>query len=382
MKLIKILGVAIFLLSSFHCSVRETDFLDENKENLEVVQQPVNLIFFLGDGMGVNHLKAASLEYHGEVGQLNMEQMPVSSMVNTSAANRTKITDSAAGATALSTGHKTFNRMVGMTPDGVSKKTILEALKSKGYATGIITTSEITDASPAAFYAHVEHRYNDDMLIAKQLSNAGVDLIIGAPGTLYDKKGRPTDNINYMKDLGYDVITNASQLETHGEGLLLALFDGWGAEQTDLDVFNDPKYPDLKTCVEKAITILSRNKKGFFLFVEDEGIDTGSHKNLDGFTINRVKHLDDAVASALSFAQEEAHTLVIVTADHETGGLDAIELPGSKVSIKWTSGRHTPQAVPFFAFGTGSELFSNNMDNTEVPETIAKALEIEGFPQP
>ncbi len=337
-----------------------------------------NVIFFLVDGMGPNHVMAASREHHGKEGRLHMERMPYKASLKTSPADD-RVTDSAAGATALATGFKTLNGMVGVNPEGRPKISILKNLQQKGYATGIITTAEVTDASPASFYAHVDSRNKHDD-IALQLLSSDIDIILGAPGVLSDTGTSFELIAQFASDKYSRVNTKSDLLNSSGE-FILGLFNKWGAYQVNLDILNSDDLPNLGECVEKAIDVLSEKDKGFFLFVEEEGTDTGSHQNLSDFVLDRVKHIDDAIGKAVEFAYQDKHTLVIVTADHETGGLILTENTESGMfDMQWKTIAHTSQDVPFFAFGPHADTFSEEMDNTDVPTKLGLLLILEGFP--
>ena len=312
------LWAVVFLVSCAQ-NAPVLDDIQPDRDYPELSSKEVkNVIFFLGDGMGANQVRAAGLKFLGPQGKLHMERMPFRGSMTTSPADD-RVTDSAAGATALAIGHKSLNGFVGITAEKVSKTSLLEKLKGRGYATGIITTAEITDASPAAYYAHVDSREKHDE-IAKQLVNSGIDIIFGGPGVL-GTGGSSEDLIEQFLGANYHLITSRQEVLTTNGTKLLGLFEDWGSKQTDLNVFYDLKNPDLSTLVRKALDVLSTIEEGFFLFVEDEGIDTGGHNNLTGFVLDRMKHLDDAIGAGIEFALENRNTLVLVTADHETGGL-------------------------------------------------------------
>ncbi len=262
---------------------------------------------------------------------------------------------------------------------GYQKSPYWKPLKQRGFATGIITTSELTDASPSAYYAHVESR-GAEHEIALQLVGAEIDVLIGATGIFSQDE---SDLVQQFINQGYQLIKNRQELLEVNEGRLIGLFDQWGSEVTDLSQLTDEQLPDLKLCVKSALNVLAGNPEGFFLFVEDEGIDTGGHKNMGDFVANRIKHLDDAIAEAIEFAIKDEHTLVIVTSDHETGGLTLTEgiAADGKIKLNWAGPGHTGQSVPLFAFGPQAHLFTGVMENTEVAEKLGSVMKLKDFPE-
>jgi len=338
-------------------------------------------VFLIGDGMGLAQIAAARISAFGADGRLYMERMPVTGLMNTHSANRL-ITDSGASATALATGHKTNNGMISVSPDGKKLLTILEDYRDRGMATGLVATSTITHATPAAFAAHVKSR-GDEATIASQLLENKVNVLLGGGKMFFlsqsesgSERQDERDLIAEAKKIGYSFVQTKEELKVAKVDYLLGLFQ-LGALTTN------PPEPSLAELTQKAIKLLSPNRKGFFLMVEGSQIDWACHDNDADNTIRQTLLFDEAVKVALDFAVKDKHTLVVITADHECGGMGINNgsLDGKSLSIGWTTKGHTGVPVPIYAFGPGAERFMGLHDNTEVPRIFAELLGIEPFPK-
>jgi len=339
-----------------------------------------NIIFLIGDGMGFAHVDAARIRATGANGRLNMERMPVTGFVKTHSANRL-ITDSAAAGTALSTGFKTDNGIIAMSPNGKSFMSILEAAQKKGMSTGLVVTSNITDATPAVFASHVSSRKNQPD-IATQLIKNGVNVLLGGGREFFipksikeSKRDDEQSPLNEARAKGYLIVETRQQLaDAKGEHIL-------GLFQMDaLKTTGDE--PSLAEMTQKAIALLKSNKNGFFMMVEGSQIDWGGHANNPDYVIRQVLLFDEAVKIALDFAEENKDTLVVVTADHETGGLAIVSgnLDGSGLGFGWARKEHTAVQVPVYAFGPQALLFMGVQDNTDLAKKFGIALGIGNFP--
>jgi len=348
-----------------------------------------NVILCIGDGMGLGQVALARLSVAGPDGKLYMERMPVAGLMWTHAADNL-VTDSAASATAMACGFKTNNGMVGMLPDEGSCETILEAARARQMATGLVATSGITHATPACFAAHVPSR-NMQAKIAEQMLAARVNVIFGG-GREYFLPKSSSDSIRNdernliagAQDAGYSYIWTADQLRSVEADFVLGLFAA-GALTT-----REPE-PSLAELTEKAIEILSGQKKkvlgffnepkGFFLMVEGSQIDWACHDNDVNECVRQTLLFDEAVKAAIEFAIADRRTLIVVTADHETGGLTVSggSLSGAELKIHFSSRGHTATPVPVYAFGPGAEQFSGVYDNTSIAKKIALLLGIKDF---
>jgi alkaline phosphatase len=280
---------------------------------------PKNIIYMIGDGMGIAHVTLTRIIN----GPLNMDRFSYGGAVITYSANDL-ITDSAAAGTALATGYKTNNGMISQNPKGEKLKTALEVAKENGKATGIVTTTRITHATPAVFYAHIGDRDEEDR-IAEQLANAGVDVIFGGGESYflpsYAEGSKRKDNlnlINRLKNIGYEVPEDRNGLlkvsDTHVAGL-------FSPSHMSYELDRHENEPTIAEMTQKAIELLSKNDDGFFLMVEGGRIDHAAHANDAAGVVAETLAFDKALGVALDFAKSNLNTLVVVTADHSTGGL-------------------------------------------------------------
>jgi alkaline phosphatase len=342
-----------------------------------------NIIFCIGDGMGLGQIALARMKATGPDGALYMERMPVVGFFGTHSADAL-VTDSAAAGTALASGVKTNNGMLGMTPDGTEYQTILEAAQAKGMATGLVVTSTISHATPAAFASHVTSRKMQDK-IAEQLIANKVNVLFGGGEEYFlpkssgkSKRNDEKNLIEQAKEAGYTYIRTAKELRDVQHPHILGLFQ-LGPLTT---VAPEPSLAELTT---KAIDILNHAGKnyGFFLMVEGSQIDWACHDNDTARTIRQTLLFDQAVEAAIDFAIKDKHTLVVVTADHETGGLTIKggSLKSDDLDVNWSTGGHSAMPVPIYALGPKAETFAGTYDNTEVPKKFAKLLGISPFPK-
>ncbi|MDI6828145.1 MAG: alkaline phosphatase [Armatimonadota bacterium] len=341
---------------------------------------PKNVILMIGDGMGIAQIALTRIKLEREYAVLNMDSMPNTALVKTHSANST-VTDSAAAGTALATGFKTNNGMVGVLPDGKIVQNIREAAAKLGKATGLVTTTTITHATPACFGAHIAKR-SDEADIAPQLIENRIDVLLGGgkqvfiPQSFTGSKRKDERNlIEEAKSAGYAFVETREAMLAIRTGKLLGLFQ-MGALTTDA-----PE-PSLAEMTAKAIEILSNDKDGFFLMVEGGQIDWKCHANDIQGMIKQLLDFDAAVGKALEFAQSNKDTLVVVTADHETGGLSILgsEEGGLDFTPSWATKSHTGVNVLLLADGPGAESFRGILDNTDVPKILAKQLGIKVFP--
>ena len=330
--------------------------------SLAAAPKPKNVILFIGDGMGAAHFTAARF-IRGE--NFKIGTMPVIGLSATSSADRA-VTDSAAAATALATGVKTNYTMVGVAPDGTPRRTVLEAAEANSRATGLVTTSQLYDASPAAFAAHSTSRYRHPEIIRQMLAS-GAELIAGGGAERFGRDDVPPLAESAATN-GYDLETTLEGMRTSAAAKVLAVFPDEPRERD----FRDARLPDL---TRVAIERLSSDADGFFLMVEHEGTDTGSHTNDGAVVRDSLTSLDEAVGAALDFAARDGNTLVVVTGDHETGGLRISEFSSHKFRMEWSTTDHTAAAVPVFAFGPGAEAFGGFHENSEIGGMLLETQE-------
>lgn len=401
-------------------------------------QGPKNVIFLIGDGMGLAHVTLTDFVF----GDLNMMKMPYTGFASTYS-NSNTITDSAAAGTALSTGFKTDNGMIGMTPDKKPAETLLEKGIKLGKKTGMVTTTAITHATPACFTAHVEKRYFQRD-IAEQQAKSDFNVLFGG-GKKYMEK-----NYDSAKKHGFEIVNTSKELMNAHSDKVMGIF---AKDHMNYSLDRTADEPSLALMTRKAIELLSKdNDKGFFLVVEGGRIDHAAHSNDPIGVIYDTKAFDKAVGEAMSYANLNKDTLVVVTADHETGGLglgrkgyniypakfkgfkaipdtivskikndcsnmeqileeyttykmsdfDKKELAAFKkarlaakpsaysqggyatvkfvdmindlAGIDWTTGDHSACMVPVMSYGMNAEDFEGFMDNTQIPVKIMNAV--------
>lgn len=328
-----------------------------------------NVVILIGDGMGFGHLLAARAALAGMNGRLSMERLPVTGWLATYPWGRL-VTDSAAAGTALATGHKTVNYRVGETPEGEPVKSLAEAARDAGKAVGLVTDSYLWDATPAAFAAHVTSR-GDHAGVAAQMAAGGFEVLLGEedPGLSDDDEGGAIPESFSRR--GYQVVRRPEALSSSAGGKVLGLFDA--------DAIDDPgRAPELAELAAFALDRLAGDADGFVLMVETEETDTGAHAHDFGRVVRGMAALDRAVEVAVDFARRDRQTLVVVTADHETGGLSLLRgVEGGRLRIRWATGGHTGNPVPLLAYGPGAEDLGGVRDNTEVPRILARHLGLE-----
>jgi alkaline phosphatase len=294
--------------------------------------RPAGIILFIGDGMGINQVRSAALYSEKVLGKpLAMDSFPTRGITTTHSTS-SDVTDSAAAATALSSGHKTYNRAINVLPDGRILFTIGQAAKEAGLSVGVLTTSRLTDATPAGIYAHTKDR-NEEDLIAEQFVQSGVDVALAGGLRFFIPKGREgskrrddKDLVEAMKHAGYTYVTNASELEAVDPAKTPKLFGLFAISQMAyaIDHKRAPELstqPDLAEMTRVALSILGRNSRGFFAMIEGGRIDHACHSHDIKTSILDTLALDKAVKVGLEYQKAHPDTLILVTADHETGGL-------------------------------------------------------------
>ena len=344
---------------------REPTVVVESSEvllSIDVDGEVRNIILLIGDGLGPGQLTAAEIE-NGE-DTLAIMGLPFMSMVATDSYSN-YVTDSAASATALATGYKTRNGVISLGPGGETLTTVVEVAEEDDLSTGIVSNTRVTHATPAAFMSHVNSR-NQESLIAEQVLLSDVDVVLGG-GSSYFSSLDPSG-------AGYTVVETVGDLMDAESGKVLGLFT---TSYMSYELDRDPDIePSLVEMTEKAIELLSVDPDGFFLMVEGGRIDHASHDNNLEYTLSEVYAFDLAVLEALEFASGRNDTLVIVTADHETGGLLVTGgYPGGDPSYSWISDGHTGSMVPVFAYGPMAEHVLGFNDNTDIGSFLISLID-------
>jgi len=330
-------------------------------------KQPKNIILMIGDGMGLAQVYSAMTANGGHLFLENFKNIGFSETYSSD----NYITDSAAGGTALSAGIKTYNGAIGVDPDKQPVPNIREMAEKKGLKTGLVSTSAITHATPASFIAHASSRnsYED---IAADFLKTNIDVFIGGGIKNFEDRKDGKNLSKELKDKGYQVLYNIEDIQKIKSGKLA----GFTAQEHDAPM---PERGEiLVPATQTAINLLSQGKKGFFLMVEGSEIDFLAHENKTPGVVLETLDFDRAIGAALKFAASNGETLIIVTADHETGGmtLNGGDYKTGKVIGKFTSGGHTGIAVPVYAFGPGAEQFTGFMENTDIAKKMMKLLKM------
>jgi alkaline phosphatase len=352
-QLFKTLVLLTIWISSTSFFPKEND-----KQLLSEPKHAKNIILLIGDGMGLAQMYSA---YTANFGILNMLRCPYIGLSRTCSIDN-YITDSAAGATAMATGQKTKNRMIAIDTLGKPLKTILEISKEKGLAVGLVATNSITDATPAAFISHTIDRKMSEY-IALDFLKTDIDVFVGGGKNYFTLRKDGKNLTNDLKNKGYQVLYNFDSINNISSGKLA----GFTSDEDNPAILKG-RGDILVKSTNTAIRLLSNNKKGFFLMVEGSQIDKGGHENNSQKVISETLDFDHAVGVALDFAAKDSNTLVIITADHETGGLSLTDgsLKNGTSIVSFSTKHHTGIPVPVYAFGPCAEKFTGFYDNTEI----------------
>ncbi len=340
---------------------------------------PRNVILFIGDGMGPEQVRAAGMYQNGLEGTLVMESFPYSSTMTTYSADH-DITDSAASGTAIATGHKVNNGVVSVAlpGDGHELETLLERFHKHCKRAGLVTTTYATHATPATFGAHETSRNYLDNIAYDYLYQTRPDVLFGGGANgLYPDSATAA---------GYAVVLNRAEMHAIRPPLTVPVSGQFGTThlpyEYDYFIGADPGYntlPHLSEMVTTALAILETSPDGFFLMVEGGRIDHAGHANDIARNIFEVLEFDRAIEIAYTWAISRTDTLIIVTADHETGGLTVIANngAGNLPTVTWSTTGHTATPVPVYAWGVNAELAPQVTDNTHIHQ-----LALAGFTDP
>jgi alkaline phosphatase len=348
-------------LNTLHKNVYQNPSIHQTykpKFDVDGAKGPVqNVILMIGDGNGLAQISSALFANHND---LNLTQLKNIGLVKTQAADDFT-TDSAAGATAYATGEKANNRALGVDPAGKPLRNLPDRLKELGFFSGIVTTDQLTGATPAAFYAHHPER-DDSEDIAGYLSKSHLDLFIGGGG---DNFGEEREN---LKNAGFTLAENLDDLG----GDRVGHFAAPGSLPKKLSGRGDYL---LKGTIS-ALEFLARKSSPFFLMVEAADIDSGGHSNNTSMIVSEMLDFDEVIGAVIRFADENPGTLVLITADHETGGVSIPQgdLKSNTVELAYHIDDHTGIMVPIFAYGTQADEFRGVYENTQVFHKILKLL--------
>jgi alkaline phosphatase len=331
---------------------------------------PRNVIIMIGDGMGLTHITAA---LYAQNTPLHMERMPVTGVMSVESASE-KVTDSAASATAMATGCKTNNGMLGMTPQRKPCTSLFTEARKHQKAIGINVSCSVVHATPAAFVA-TEPRRSHYEQIARAYTGSQIDLLMGGGRKYFDQRLADQRNlIAELQQMGYHVAdqrnSSLQELPVDGSRPLI-----WFTSDEEPPPIHKGRVALAESTAFATRFLNNRNPNGFLLVVEGAQIDWASHQNNAEWLVAEVLDFDAAVGEALRFAKEDGETLVVVTADHETGGVSILQgsTPDSLL-VAFASKKHTASLIPVLAYGPGAQLFEGLYDNTDIYFKIKKAL--------
>lgn len=317
------------------------------------------VILLIGDGNGLSQISAAAMANGGDLTLLQLKSI---GLIKTQASDDFT-TDSAAAGTALATGEKTFNRSIGMSQEVTPLQNITQRLSKDNFLTGIVSTDEIVGATPSAFYAHQSDRDYSE-LIAKDLVSSELNLFIGGGAKHFDKLDI-TSSFTILPQ-----ISDLTSVQEDKVGVFLS--------EGGLKGVKDGRGDILAQATSKALDFLNNKGEGFFLMVEGAKIDTYGHFNNTAGIITEGIDFDKAIAQALQFADKDGHTLVVVTADHETGGfaIPQGDIQSGFIQGDFITNDHTGSMVPIFAYGPHSSVFQGVYENTQVYHKIIELLQL------
>lgn len=323
-----------------------------------------NIIFMIGDGMGLEQISAA---WVSNGGKLNFDNFSKVGIQRSYSANKL-VTDSAAAGSALATGHKTNNGMISMTPDSVAVKSLAEEAMEKGKRAGAAVTCRVNDATPAVFFSHSPSRSNQEDIVA-QMASSGVYFLSGGGIKYWKDRKDGRDITAEIQEKGYSFAATKEELMAVEEGPVVALM-----APKELDPALD-RGDILPASVTKALQLLD-NKKGFFLMIEGSMIDDGGHDNKAGHTMEEIFDFDRTLGIVLEWAEKDGETLVVVTADHATGGMTLLSgsIAEKRIRVNFSTTGHNGVALPVFAWGPHSEDFVGVYENTELSDKIRKLI--------
>jgi alkaline phosphatase len=361
-----ILTIAILLISA--CDSSNTEVIkigSEKTEYLNIEEFPQglkakNIILAVGDGTGLNQVMLSRLAIGGMDHKLSIDQLPYHGISLTHSYNNI-YTDSAAAATTWATGHKTKNRYLSIDVNKEKLQTITEMLSKKSYISGLVATSSITHATPAAFYAHIDSRYKYSE-IAEQLIDSPINIAMGGGLEFFD--------IEKIED-SHHILTNKKSfnLNFNDSKKVIGLFDNDG-------IYRDTDKPTQREMTDFTLKYLNKNQcNGFFLMTEGSQIDWAAHDNNANEMIAEFRDFDLTIKDLINFVTQNKETLLIITADHETGGLQILKQEDDSVIVQWGTGGHTSTPVGVYTYGPAAELFNGVMDNTDIHQKMLEAID-------
>lgn len=360
------------LLSCFSSCHRQVE-LDTRSSDMVPSAGPKNVILMIGDGMGVVQI-ASGMYSRSE--PLHLEQIEgLVTGLHKNTATDNLVTDSAAGATAFACGTKTYNGAIAVDTDSLPMLTILEEAIAKGYKSGLVATSTIVHATPASFAAHNTSRKNYQE-IALDLAHSGVDVMIGGGSKYFTQRDDEQDLYGVMRDQGYyvsDYFERDYAVDLwRNKGRVAYLT----ANDSPLMASQGRTYlPPVSIATVMHLDSLAGDD-GFFAVIEGSQIDWGGHANNADYIISEMIDFDKAIGLIAEWAKLDGETLVLITADHETGGfsINNGSVRGDSLVTAFTSDYHTASLIPVMAFGPGADTFTGIYDNTAIYHKLRAVL--------
>ena len=406
-KVLESLGIA-FLLSSIPIpegSIADKDAFIETlpegkplsqKAIIPIKNKPKNIILLISDGMSLTQVSTYRLLKGGPNERIAVDKFPVSGIVLTHSKNAI-VTDSASSATAFSTGRKTNNGALGLDEDNKILENFTEIIDRHGYVSSLISTSEITHATPAAYASHVDLRWKTDE-ISLQMMESNVMTILGGGRHFFlpeDLGGKRSDGLNLLEQMESSrmVMTEKKELDSfdHSDlGKVVGLFADEALrdkEKPENHVFEPSSSEMLNFAINRSEQFNEIGCTGFFIMLEGSQVDWAGHANDLNYLKREMQDFDEAVELALDYATQNQDTLVIATADHETGGLliessSPTDYTAPEVKFSFNTGigygSHTGVPVPVYAYGPGSENFTGTLDNTDIFYAMLEAVKMDG----
>jgi alkaline phosphatase len=326
---------------------------------LDSIQYPTSIIFIIADGTGIGQYTLSY--YHDE--NFAMHRFEHVGLITTHPKDGLKkVTDSAASGTTLATGNKTYNGAIGVDHEQNNYTTVLDWAKKNKKSTGLIATSTISHATPAAFATHVESR-RMQAEIAQQLANSDVDLLFGG-----GKKYWTPKILNKLQQNNVQIIEDFNQ-SIDFENRVIGLFSDDALPQ-----HNSARLPTTTKMTQEALVYLDQNEQGFFLMVEESQVDWGGHANSAEYIAGEMKSLNELVHYCLDYQILHPEVLVVLTSDHECGGVAVHDGPNGSLDVKFTSDYHSANMVPVFASGPGAQNFDALLDNTDIGKILIEFM--------
>ena len=358
-KLFKLSFIALALMGLVSC---------QQKEEVKEEPKAMNVIYMIGDGMSLPQVFGTMIA----TGQdLVFSQFPYIGIVDTRSASNV-ITDSSASGTALACGKKTKNGMVGMDIDSVAMESILDVMAQQGKSTGFVVTCGVTHATPAVFYANEAKRSNYEAIAMQMAEAENLNVAIGGGMKHFTQRKDSLNLVDRMvNELGWTVYDTLADIDTTCQKYAVL-----AAEEHMFMISERGDF--LARGVETALATLNDNSNGFFLMVEGSQIDFAAHANDSSFLVDEVMDFNNAIQVALDYAKTHENTLLVVTADHETGGMTLIDPKGhyADPAFRFSTYSHTCLPVMVYAYGTGAEQFTGWMQNSDLKSKIMKACGI------